>query len=408
MAHLETEETAVSRAARILGIAGVAAGVAGGLTGMIVQGRREPTAQERLRLATDDLTASSGARSVLSTVGQSLEEAKASAQADFETALKKRKKRRNRLGRKRSSPSLGEHMKKTLLENAERFGENLHDAVDKSTQSLNEYVEELSDVNTKKNREKLRKKVEQGQKELTALAAEGISEINSKKNREKIRKAVEQGQKELSARANEGRSDLMKLRKEATNTSQERLHVLESRARELESKARNTLDKTLKPTLEKAAESAWAGAIEARKRLEEEAEDLEKRYAKAKPKIDKSTERYMQRAAELREELLHAAEQRAHEAEKTLQGSTEHALQMAQGAGTSAKEGGKNFGSLLLWLAIAGGVVYAFLLDEEKKRKARELAGSAYHEGRAIYEDVRGQNADFNGGQTGTTNTTDA
>lgn len=354
---MESRESVLTRAARILGIAGVAAGVAGGVVGGILQSRRDPSAQEHLRLAAKDLK-ETGVRSA-TVLGASLEDARVAAQAELEPAVKQTRKR---VGKR--AASFGEHMKQAVVTGAEQFGENLQDALEKTTGSINEY-------------------------------AEGLSEVNSKKNRKRLKKQAKKGQKELSAKTKEGRLELIKLRKDTRSTSQKRLHELESRARKLEGKARKTLDKQLKPTLEKAAESAKVGAIEARKRLEEEAEELEKRYAKAKPKIDKSAARYTERAAELRQELLHAAERRAHEAEKALQQNTEQARQAALGAGESAKEGGKNFGSLILWLTIAGAIVYAFLLDEEKKRKARELAGSAYHEGKAIYQDVRGENADF-------------
>lgn len=376
-------ESSVNRAAKVLGVAAVSGGAVSGLASMLARRRREPGVQVHLRLTAEDLKGLDTGSEIL-LVGQSPAVTKAPVQAELEAALLESKmQKQGKTERKPStSPAFSEHMRKALLEGAERFGENLPIAVEKGAASLNQYAELFSEVNSKKNRKKLNK------------------------NRKKLQKKMEKGQKQLSARANEGRSDLLKFRKEARNTSQDRLHELESRARELEGKARKTLDKQLKPSLEKAAEAAKIGAIEARKRIEQEAEELEKRYAKAVPKLDKSADQYASKAAKLRQELLHAAEKRAHEAEQALQQSTLQARQAALGAGESAKEGGKNFGSLILWLTIAGAVVYAFLLDEEKKRKARELAGSAYHEGKAIYQDVRGENADFSMTDT-PTNTTD-
>jgi hypothetical protein len=68
---------------------------------------------------------------------------------------------------------------------------------------------------------------------------------------------------------------------------------------------------------------------------------------------------------------------------------------LAHDAGESAKQGGKDFTSLMMWLGIGGGLIYLVFLNDEQKRKARELAKSAYHEGMGIYNDLRGENADF-------------
>lgn len=141
--------------------------------------------------------------------------------------------------------------------------------------------------------------------------------------------------------------------------------------------------------------TASASAADARKWAEEEAKHLEKRYEEARPRLEKAAEHYADRANELSAELRETAEGRAQEAEKALREGSVHARQLAHDAGESAKQGGKDFSSFLMWLGIGVGVIYLVFLNEEQKRKARELAKSAYHEGVGIYNDLRGENADF-------------
>jgi hypothetical protein len=184
------------------------------------------------------------------------------------------------------------------------------------------------------------------------------------------------------------RQDASGKAKDARSKAEDRIHVLEDLARE-------TVEKKVKPSLEKATATAAVGATEARKRLGEEAKHLEHLYAEAKPKVQESVEHYGARATEVGSELRHTATERAHEAEKALQDSAHQARQVASDVGTSAKQGGKDASSFMLWVGIAAGLVYLVFLNDEQKRKARETAKSAYHEGMAIYRDIKGENADF-------------
>lgn len=345
-----------------------------------MQGRQQATMQDRLQRAVDDLTARDG--SAKSSLSAAVSDIAGSARSDFEGAIKASRKRRKRADKKQaelkaSGMAFGDYMRLALRDGAERIGESLQEALGQTSESLKPYAEDIADSSKK-----------------------------AKKQRKKARKQARVAAEDLEARASEGRKNLMKLRKDARRTSDERLHKLGDAGQE-------TLEKRVKPSLEKAGAAAAVIAAEARKRFEEEAKELEKRYEDARPKLEKSAEHYGERASELREELRKLADQRAKDAERLFQeGSVHarhlahdasegakvgavHAREVAQDAGETAKEGGKNAGSLLLWLTIVGGVVYQVFLSDDQKRKARELASSAFHEGMAIYQDMRGENADF-------------
>ncbi len=377
---MERQETVFARGAKIVGVAGLVAGIVGGLAGRTLQGRQQASMQDRLQRAMDDLTAGDGsARRSLAGAVSDLSE---SARSDFEGAIASGRKRRKESRKKQaqlkaSGMAFGDYMRLALKDGAGRIGESLQEALGQTSESLKPYADDLADTSKK-----------------------------AKKQRNKARKQARAAADDLEARTSEGRKNLMKLRKDARKISEDRLHKLEDFGQE-------ALDKRVKPSLEKAGATAAVVAAEARKRFEEEAKELEKRYEQAKPTLEKSAEHYGERASELREELRKLADERAKDAERLFHESAGqarhlahdasegakvgavHARDVAHDAGVSAKEGGKSAGSLLLWLTIAGGVLYQVFLNDDQKRKARELATSAFHEGMAIYQDVRGENAEF-------------
>lgn len=363
---METTDSVFMRGAKIVGVAGLAAGVAGAMASWLFPGRREPSAQERLKAAIRDLTQHEHA-SIRESIAKALESTTEAARSDFEASLKEGRKRRKRARKKGAAElSAGEHLLLALAEGTSRVGENIRHVLEQAPE--------------------------------TAASLTDRSGSDLKKRRKRARKQTKALRKELEAAAREGRAEAMKLRKDARGKTEDRLHELEERARE-------TVER-VKPSIEKAGAVAATSAAEARKRLEEEARELEQRYAKARPVIEERAERYAELLDNLRSELRHVADDRAPEVEKALQQlvreithttkeGAEQARHIASDAGEKAAEGGRSFGSLLVWLAIAGGIVYAILMNEEQKRKARELAKSAYHEGKAIYQDVRGHDAEF-------------
>lgn len=377
---MEHEQTVFERGARIVGVAGLAAGVVGGLAGRVIHGRQQANMQDRLQRAIDDLRAGDG--SARRSLAGAVSGVAGAARADVGGAVAASRKRRKQSDRKQaelkaSGVAFGDSLRVAVKDNAGRIGESLQETIGQASDSLKPYVDDLSGT-TK----------------------------NASQQREKARKQAREAARDLEARASEGRKNLMKLRKDARRTSEDRLQKLEELGQE-------TLDKRVKPSLEKAGATAAVVAAEARKRFEDEAKELEKRYEQTRPKLEKSAEHYGERAGELREELRKLADERAKDAERLFQDravqarhlahdasegakvGAVHAREMAHDAGESAREGGKNAGSLLLWLTIAGGVIYQVFLSDDQKRKARELATSALHEGMAIYQDVRGENADF-------------
>ncbi|HEV2127546.1 MAG TPA: hypothetical protein VGR22_02895 [Thermomicrobiales bacterium] len=383
---MEQEGSVFVQTAKIVGIAGVAAGVVGAVLGRVLESQREPSAGERLQAALDDVKGAGGSSFV-----NQLSEAVEQARKEFERAKKKSKKQRKLVrGKKRgqeeadlasvaaSGMLFADYMRRAVRNSSERFGENLQDVLEQTTESLS------------KNAEQSRKTSKKRGKEL-------------KRDAKKRREAAEK-------QASEGLEELMKFRKGAADKAEDRLE-------DIGKFTRAAVEKRVKPALEKAGAVTLAGASKARHRLEEESKDLEKRYADvkpkiekryadARPKIEKSAEHYADVAADLVKELRKTAQEQARDAGPLLQDGVEQARELAREgseqakervheAGDAAKEGSRNAVSLLVWTAIAGGLIYQVLLNEEQKRKVREFAIGAYHEGKAIYQDLRGENADF-------------
>ncbi len=381
---MEHQESVVARNAQIVGIAALAAGVLGGLAGKLLSSQREPTRQERVQMALADLTGRD-VESIKSAIAAETSKAQAKLSELADAAQREGKKGRMQAKQKRrdarkraeqgrkdarkqakalsaSGVSFGEHMKQALREGAGQAAAALQETLNETTSSLSHLSTDLDNA--------------------SSAASKQLKERG-----EQARKHAEAAREELRHRAQEGRKDLKVLRKQTRDRSEETLDQIETIAREMVDKA--------KPKVEKAAESASATAAEARKWAEDEAKQLEKRYEQAKPKIEKAAEQYADRAQELGAGLRETAGERAHEAEKAFRDGSVQARQLAHDAGESAKKGGKDFTSLMMWLGIGAGLVYLVFLDDDQKKKARELAKSTYHEGMGIYNDLCGENADF-------------
>lgn len=341
-------EPVFMRIARIVAASGVAAGAVAGLAGAIVSQRRssgrERVLDARLKQL-DDLRNRLGAAAPEDAgkfVRESIRGAAASAQLD------KRRWNRMKKSGKKDATKLLERVRDSATEGKDRIGgvasETYHDATN-----------------------------------LLAHVAH-----DSRGASEQAREAVEHGRSAASDQAK-------RLRRESGQHWSD-----------LEKYVVDTLDDTVMPNLTKAGRTAAHVAEDLRSRLSTQLDHLGEIAQDRRPQVSAAADQVSDRISQLlkdadsaSDDWLHTAERAMHDAEGVIQENAQAARQFAGEVGDSAREGTRNFGSLLFWLVVAGGLVYAMLMDEEQKRKSRELASAAFREGREIYRDVRGRDADF-------------
>jgi gas vesicle protein len=111
-------------------------------------------------------------------------------------------------------------------------------------------------------------------------------------------------------------------------------------------------------------------------------------------------------AKESADKLRHTLEDQAKVAAKSLEkGLPEASVKLGAAAGTvedqaktaaqAVKRGSRETGSLLMWLGLAGTLVYKVYLNDEQKKKARELGAGLFGEARDMYSDMKGENPNF-------------
>ena len=76
--------------------------------------------------------------------------------------------------------------------------------------------------------------------------------------------------------------------------------------------------------------------------------------------------------------------------------TTTHVIEhKSRQAASAAGQGTKDLGALALWSAVAGGIAYAALLNEEQQRKVREAGKRVWAEIGEVYADIRGYDEEF-------------
>lgn len=146
--------------------------------------------------------------------------------------------------------------------------------------------------------------------------------------------------------------------------------------------------------LKKRAESdvlpeAKKRADELRKRAEQDilpeakkrAEDLRKR----------AEEDLIPEAKKKAEAVTHTVEGQASEAAAKLAATASTVEHQAAAAGEAVKRGGRETRSLLLWVALAGVLVFTVFLDEEQQKRLKEIAFELFGEAKDMYSDMKGE-----------------
>jgi ElaB/YqjD/DUF883 family membrane-anchored ribosome-binding protein len=150
---------------------------------------------------------------------------------------------------------------------------------------------------------------------------------------------------------------------------------------------------------------------EARKRAEElrtlAEKDLVPEAKKRADELKKKAEKDVLPEAKKRaEHLSHAVEDQMKTARKTIEESsseaalklhqaTENVEHQAADAAEAVKRGGRETRSLLLWIALAGVLIFTVFLDEEQQKRLKEIAFEIFGEAKDMYADMKGQDSTF-------------
>ncbi len=95
-------------------------------------------------------------------------------------------------------------------------------------------------------------------------------------------------------------------------------------------------------------------------------------------------------ATEVKDHTAHVVESVGHDAEKLLGEAAQAAAEKSKQAGTAVQRGGRETRSLLVWLGLAGVLIFSVFLDEEQQQKLKEIAKEVFGEARDMYSDMKG------------------
>lgn len=125
-------------------------------------------------------------------------------------------------------------------------------------------------------------------------------------------------------------------------------------------------------------------AEEARKVGKKKFEDVSERARKDFiPEAQKQTSEFAEQARETAEHL-------SEDAEKFISEASEKAEKKRKEATKAVQKGGRETRSLLLWLSLAGILVFTVFLDEDQQKKLKEVAFEVFGEARDMYSDMKG------------------
>lgn len=166
-----------------------------------------------------------------------------------------------------------------------------------------------------------------------------------------------------------GKERSEELRKKA---EKELLPEAKKRAEELRSKAEGDLLPEAKKRAEALRKKAESDLLpEAKKRAEELSHTFEDRARNAK-------ESWGETSADAAEKLHAVSETVEHQASE---------------AGEAVKRGGRETRSLLLWVALAGVLIFTVFLDEDQQKRLKEIAYEIFGEAKDMYGDMKGDDS---------------
>lgn len=343
--------------AKVLALGGVAAGVASGLIVLLTERekkeKKKPVSKtEQARIAIEEATekARLQGKSASTNLSSSLLGLSAEATKASKKARKDARKRGKKLSKK-SQKDAEQTMAKIagLLAAARQEAAGTYHSVEKQAPDMNKLAKQL---------------------------------------RSRTDVAVGEAKKSGSTLRKQAKVDAEKARGEIGSLA----GTLKSKAAEAEKMASSYVGSTVLPKL-KDLEKDAVTALEIGKEKSQEA-----RKAAEKDLLPQAKERA--------DKLKHVLEDQGKVAAKTLEkgipeasvklaAAAESVEDQAKTAGQAVKRGGSETGSLLMWLGLAGALIYNVYLNEDQQRRVRELGAELFGEAKEMYSDVKGESTTF-------------
>ena len=106
--------------------------------------------------------------------------------------------------------------------------------------------------------------------------------------------------------------------------------------------------------------------------------------------VEKAKSDFIPTAQKASEDLQHKAHEVGERVEADLEAARHAAAVKSKEASEAAKRGGRETRSLLLWLSLAGILVFTVFLDEDQQKRLKEIAVEVFGEARDMYGDMKG------------------
>lgn len=368
-------------AGKILALAGGAAGAIAGLWVLLSEREKQPepkTTYEQARAIIEEAAAK--AKKEGAGTGAVLRANVESLTADMKKQGKKNKKKARKSSRRLSRKAeaekneaverLSQTLKDARVELMKNYGPEVAAIIQGA---LGEAGHRLEDAKKRSSEysSQARKDADQARAEL-AVAAEALKDkaVNAEHQAEALVGAV-----------------LVPKVKDLTHEAQAALESGKDRTEQLRRRA----EKDVIPEARKRAE-------ELRKKAES---DLLPGARKRADELRKRAESDLLPEAKKRAETLtHTVEDQAKVAKQTL-GATSavaaaklhDAEAQAAEASEAVKQAGRETRSLLLWVALAGVLIFSVFLDEEQQKRLKEIAVEIFGEARDMYADMKGEDS---------------
>lgn len=144
--------------------------------------------------------------------------------------------------------------------------------------------------------------------------------------------------------------------------------------------AKDAAKRVQEEVIPQAKEAAREAGKAGKEKFSEVSEKARKEY------IPAAQEQTAEAAAHARE----VVEQVSDDAEKLLAEAAQKADKKRKDATAAVQRGGRETRSLLLWLSLAGILIFTVFLDEEQQKKLKEIAFEVFGEARDMYSDMKG------------------
>lgn len=384
---------------QVLGLAGLASGVVGGLIAAVMARRAErreaEAAQNTSELASLIGSVRDGAAD---TLGRAMSRAPQSTQdwKDTSQRVKDRAAVVANEGQARTAQGLaridlddlskrarGAVPASDVRKGAKRAGKRARAAADEGRKRSRKQVESVD----------LRRVAKRGRESVASASvglgdsASSLAAIATERARDAT-KAVRQQSPQLRERA-------QGIASEALSAGEDLLAQARERAPELRDAIGETVTPRVKqvqgstaPTLASAS-SVLASTLESGKELVSDARGTAERDLLPALKDRAGTAAQKARNAE---KVLGGASSQASRAYSQVAGN---AGERSRDAAQATAQGTKDTGAIAAWTAVGGGLVYYAFLDEEQRAKVKAAGSRVWEEARSMYRDLQGQDGSF-------------